>query len=68
MAHVVLRPEFMSIRTFYTELLIAYYRVIMRPKHIVSLIKKYGIKANLKMLIGSSFVSAQYIKKIVRGY
>ena len=68
MAHVVLRPEFMSIRRFYTELLIAYYRIIMRPKNIVSLIKKYGIKANFKMLIGSSFVSAQYIQKIVRGH
>ena len=68
MAHVVLKPEFMSIRRFYTELLIAYYRVVMRPKHLVFLIKKYGIKANLKMLIGSSFVTFQYIQKIVRGY
>jgi len=68
MAHVVLRPEFMSIRVFYIELLIAYYRVVMRPKHILALIKKYGIKANLKMLIGSSLVSFQYIQKIVRGH
>lgn len=67
MAHVVLKPEFMSIRAFYTELLIAYYRVIMRPKHLAALIKKYGIKANLKMLVGSSLVSLQYIHKIVRG-
>ena len=68
MAHVVLRPEFMSTRKFYAELLIAYYKVIMRPKHLIVLIKKYGIKANLKMLVGSSFVSFQYIKKIARGY
>lgn len=68
MAHVVLRPEFMSIRRFYLELLIAYYRIIMRPKHIYALIKKYGIKDNIKMLIGSNFVSAQYIYKIVRGH
>ena len=67
MAHVVLKPEFMSIRAFYTELLISYYRVIMRPKHLAVLIKKYGIKANLKMLVGSSLVSLQYIHKIVRG-
>ena len=68
MAHVVLKPEFMSIRRFYLELLIAYYRIIMRPKHIYALIKKYGIKDNIKMLIGSNFVSAQYIYKIVRGH
>jgi len=68
MAHVVLRPRYMSIRKFYLELLIAYYKIVMRPKHMMALIKKYGIKANFKMLIGSSFVSFQYIKKIVRGY
>ncbi|MDW7669770.1 MAG: B12-binding domain-containing radical SAM protein, partial [Bacillota bacterium] len=62
------RPEHMSIRKFYLELLIAYYKIVMRPKHIIALIKKHGIKSNLKMLIGSSFVSLQYIKKIVRGY
>ncbi len=68
MAHVVLKPEFMSIRKFYLELLKSYYRIIMRPKHVLALIKKYGIRSNIKMLIGSSFVSFQYIQKIVRGY
>ena len=67
MAHVVLRPKLMSIRRFYLELLIAYYRVVMRPKHLAALIKKYGMKGNLKMLIGSSFVSFQYIQKMIRG-
>ena len=64
MAHIVLDPEHMSIRAFYIQLLKSYYKIIMRPKHILSLIKKYGIKANLKMLIGSNYVSWQYIKKI----
>lgn len=67
MAHVVLKPEFMSIRRFYYELLKAYYKVIMRPRHLLALIKKYGIKANLKMLVGSSLVSLQYLVKIARG-
>ena len=65
MAHVVLKPEHMTIRSFYIEILKAYYKVIMRPKHIIGLIKKYGWKENWKMLVGSSFVSWQYIKKIV---
>lgn len=67
MAHVVLKPKYMSIRRFYFQLLMSYYRVVMRPKHIFYLIKKHGIKANLRMLVGSNFVSFQYIKKIVRG-
>lgn len=68
MAHVVLKPEFMNIRQFYFELLKSYYRVIMRPKHLIFLIKKYGLKENIKMLVGSSLVSLQYIHKIVRGH
>ncbi len=67
MAHVVLKPEHMSVRKFYVQLLKAYYKVIMRPRHIIFLIKKYGLKANVKMLIGSNFVSMQYVKKVVRG-
>lgn len=65
MAHVVLQPEYMSIRGFYFQLLKSYYQIIMRPKHMIALIKKYGLKANIKMLLGSSYVSWQYIKKIV---
>jgi len=68
MAHVVLKPEFMSIRRFYLEMIIAYYKVIMRPNNIWPLLKKYGVKANVKMLAGSSFVTFQYVQKILRGY
>ena len=68
MAHVVLKPEFMSIRAFYAEILKAYYKVVMRPKHLIALIKKYGLKSNIKMLVGSSFVSFQYIQKIIRSH
>jgi len=67
MAHVVLKPEFMSIRQFYFNLLKSYYKVIMRPKHLFFLINKYGLKENIKMFVGSSLVSLQYIHKIVRG-
>ena len=68
MAHVVLKPQYMSIRAFYAQILKAYYKVVMRPKHLSYLIKKYGLKANLKMLAGSSLVSFQYIQKIVRSH
>jgi len=68
MAHVVLKPEFISIRRFYLEMIIAYYKVVMRPKNIWPLLKKYGVKANVKMLAGSSFVTFQYVQKILRGY
>ena len=68
MAHVVIKPQYMSIKAFYAEILKAYYKVVIRPKHLGYLIKKYGLKANLKMLVGSSFVSFQYIQKIIRSH
>lgn len=68
MAHVILKPEHLGIRAFYWEIVKAYYRIVMRPKHILALVKKYGIKDNLKMLLGSSAVSLQYMKKVIRGY
>jgi len=68
MAHVVLKPERMGIRAFYWQIMKAYYRIIMRPKHILALVLKYGVVANLKMLLGSSAVSWQYMKKVMRGY
>lgn len=67
MAHVVLKPQLMSVREFYIQILKSYYRIIIRPKHILRLIKKYGVKENMKMLKGSQLVSYQYIMKIIRG-
>lgn len=68
MAHVVLKPEQMGIRAFYWEIVKAYYKIIVRPKHILDLVLKYGVVANLKMLLGSSAVSWQYMQKVMRGY
>lgn len=67
LAHIVLEPEHMSIRSYYYQMLLSYYRIIMRPKHIRFLINKYGWKECFKMLKGSSYVSWQYIKKILKG-
>ena len=68
MAHVVLRPERMSVRMFYVRLLLSYYRVVIRPVNILRLVRRYGLWANLRMLKGSQMVCLQYMKKIMRGY
>lgn len=67
MAHVALQPERMTVRAFYIRLLLSYWRVVMRPGNIVRLIRAYGIRENLKMLMGSQRVSLQYVGKILRG-
>lgn len=64
MAHVVLEPEHMSIKEFYKEILLSYYKIVMRPKHMVYLLKRYGLKECMKMLKGSGYVTRQYKRKI----
>lgn len=67
MAHVVLKPEHMGTRAFYLQIVKAYYRIVMRPKNLIALIRRYGIGMNLRMLAGSNRVTMQYLGKVVRG-
>lgn len=67
MAHVALKPDKMSIREFYYQILKVFWRVIMRPGNMIRLMKTYGFRENFKMLVGSQRVSLQYIGKIMRG-
>ncbi len=67
MAHIVLKPKYMSKRWFYFRILKLYYEIVMPPKHLIRLVKKFGIAPNIKMLIGSSRVSLQYMMKMIRG-
>lgn len=67
MAHIVLKPKYMSKREFYFRIWKLYYEIVMSPKHLIRLVKKFGIAPNVKMLIGSSRVSLQYIIKMIRG-
>lgn len=64
MAHMVLEPKYMSIKEFYKEIILSYYKIVMRPKHMVYLLKRYGFKECMKMLKGSAYVTRQYKRKI----
>lgn len=67
LAHIVLKPEHMSIRAYYYQIIRLYFKIVLRPKSIIKMLKKYGLFPVLKMWYGSNFVSFQYIKKMIRG-
>ena len=67
LAHIVLEPNYMSIRQYYYQIIKTYARIVLRPDNIIKMLKKYGIKEVAKMWWGSQFVSFQYIGKIIRG-
>ena len=67
LAHIVLKPEHMSIRQYYYQIIKTYARIVLRPENIMKMLRKYGIKEVAKMWWGSQFVTMQYIGKIIRG-
>ena len=67
LAHLVLRPKHMTIRQYYFEMVKLYYKITLRPGNALRLIKKYGFKDVLKLSLGSSAITLQYLQKILRG-
>jgi radical SAM superfamily enzyme YgiQ (UPF0313 family) len=67
LAHLVIRPEHMSIRRYYWEIIRLYGRIMINPRSAWMMVQRYGFRPTLKMAIGSSKVAWQYWKKIWKG-
>lgn len=67
LAHMTVTPSKLSIRSYYFNIIKLYYKIIMRPSNVLYIIKKYGLLETLKLSIGSSNISMQYMLKAIRG-
>lgn len=67
LAHMTVTPSKLSIRSYYFNIIKLYYKIIMRPSNVLYIIKKYGFLETLKLSIGSSNISMQYMLKAIRG-
>lgn len=67
MAHLVIRPEKISVRRYYFEILKLYYKITLMPRNIIYMFKRYGVKTTLKLSVGAGQISWQYIKKMAGG-
>ena len=65
LAHLVMQPERMSTARYYWNILKLYYTTSMRPANLLKLLVRHGLRANLKMLAGSSRISFQYLHRIL---
>lgn len=63
LAHIVVKPEKMSVKDFYREILKMYIRVLFQPSNLIHHIK-YPIKYQIKLLLGAIKVKKQYSRKI----
>jgi len=68
LAHLVLAPEKMSVSRYYWNIIKLYRRVTMRPVNLMRLMCRHGVAANVRMLAGSTRVTLQYLKKVVRNW
>lgn len=67
MAHLVVRPDKISVRCYYLYILLLYYKITVTPKNIVYMFRRYGVFTTLKLSIGAGKITVQYIKKVVKG-
>ncbi|MBV1756669.1 MAG: cobalamin-dependent protein [Dethiosulfatibacter sp.] len=67
LAHLALKPIHLSVRAYYLEIIKLYYRIVMSPKSIRMMVRKYGLGPVLKLSKGSFFVTWQYFLKLIKG-
>lgn len=67
MAHLVIKPTKLSVRAYYFEIVKLYYKITLKPKNILYMMKKYGLKTIFKLSKGAREVNFQYFLKILRG-
>ena len=65
LAHLVVKPDNISVRKYYFYTMMLYYHIMVNPKSAVYMIKKYGVKDTLKLSFGAFKVNVQYLKKLI---
>ena len=65
LAHVVVKPEHISVARFYMNMLWLYYRVLLRPSQTRKHLARYGYWQNVRMSVAVMRISLQYIRKAV---
>lgn len=68
LAHLTVKPGKISPARYYWNIVKLYYKITMNPKNVQKMIKAYGLKENVKLSIGSSKITWQYLIKIVRAW
>jgi radical SAM superfamily enzyme YgiQ (UPF0313 family) len=67
MAHLVISPTKLSVRQYYMEIFKLYYKITLNPRSVLIILRRYGVKSNIKLSFGALKISLQYLKKIMEG-
>ncbi|MCI5131265.1 MAG: radical SAM protein, partial [Candidatus Electrothrix sp. EH2] len=66
MAHLALRPTELSVSAYYWNIIRLYYAVTFRPQSMFKLLRRFGLRENMRLFFGSSRVTLQYFSKVIR--
>uniref|UniRef100_UPI004056FB5D B12-binding domain-containing radical SAM protein n=1 Tax=Candidatus Electrothrix sp. TaxID=2170559 RepID=UPI004056FB5D len=66
LAHLVLRPGKLSVAGYYWNIIRLYHTVTFRPKSLLNLVRRFGLRDNVRLFFGSSRVTLQYLGKVIR--
>lgn len=66
LAHLVLRPSKLTVTAYYWNIIKLYYTITFRPVSMFRLLKRFGFIENLRLSVGSTRVTLQYLKKVMR--
>ena len=67
LAHLVVRPDNISVRKYYWYTMVLYYKITANPVSGWYMVKKYGLHDTLKLSFGAMAVNHQYWKKLIEG-
>ncbi|MBQ5990077.1 MAG: cobalamin-dependent protein [Oscillospiraceae bacterium] len=67
LAHLVVKPDKISVRRYYWYTMVLYYKITANPVSAWYMIKKYGLHDTLKLTWGAAKVNTQYWKKLIGG-
>ncbi|MBR5419891.1 MAG: cobalamin-dependent protein [Lachnospiraceae bacterium] len=67
LAHLVVRPDHISVRRYYWYTMVLYYLITANPVSAWYMVKKYGLHDTLKLSWGAMKVNLQYWKKLIEG-
>ncbi len=67
MAHLVVRPTKLSVRRYYWNIVVLYYKITVSPKNIAYMFRRYGTRTTMKLSVGAAKITWQYLKKIRKG-
>lgn len=65
LAHLVVKPTYISVRNYYFYTMMMYYHIMVNPKSALYMIRKYGLKDTLKLSFGAFKVNLQYLEKLI---